>query len=63
MTDWPERLDEVRLRGLEVVDEALDGMWLVLVVDMVDVDGVRRDKGAAWLLFCCDAVDWVEVCE
>lgn len=60
MTDWPERLDEVRLRGLEVVDEALDGMWLVLVVDMVEVDGVRRDKGA---LFCCDAVDWVEVRE
>ena len=44
--DWPEREDEVRLRLLEMVDEVLEGPWLVLVVDVVEVEGVRRDNGA-----------------
>lgn len=47
MTDCPERAEEVRLRGLETVEDVLEGIWLVFVVDVVEVEGVRRDKGAA----------------
>lgn len=64
--DWPERAEDVRLRGLEMVDDARDGPWLVLVVDVVEVEGVRRDKGAALLLVCLlkgELVDWVDVRE
>lgn len=33
-----------------MVEDVLDGIWLVLVVEVVEVEGVRRDKGAALLL-------------
>ena len=64
--DWPERAEDVRLRGFDMVDDARDGPWLVLVVDVVEVEGVRRDKGAALLLVCLlpgELVDWVDVRE
>ncbi len=48
--DWPERAEDVRLRGFDMVDDVRDGPWLVLVVDVVEVEGVRRDKGAELLL-------------
>lgn len=47
--DWPERAEEVRLRGLDMVEDVREGPWLVLVVDVVEVEGVRRDRGAALL--------------
>lgn len=49
-----------------MVDDARDGPWLVLDVDVVEVEGVRRDKGAALLLlflFGAETVDWVDVRE
>lgn len=48
--DCPERAEDVRLRGFDMVDDAREGPWLVLEVDVVEVEGVRRDKGAALLL-------------
>lgn len=64
--DCPERAEDVRLRAFDMVDDARDGPWLVLEVDVVEVEGVRRDKGAALLLLFllwAETVDWVDVRE
>ena len=64
--DWPERAEDVRLRGFDTVDDARDGPWLVLEVEVVEVEGVRRDKGAALLVLCLlygRPVDLVDVGE
>lgn len=49
MIDCPDREDDVRLRGVEMVEEVREGMEVVFEVEVVDVEGVRREVWATLL--------------
>ncbi len=56
MTDAPDRVEEVRLICDETLEGVRDGRKPVFCVDVVDWEGVRRERGVGFwnCEYCCE---------